>query len=205
MYGTRSAIFMDVTNPRVAGTQFTAYMAMMNLAISYSATWQGIAAEAIGYPQTLLIDGLTGLLCLAVLPFIKPSLTPDGDGGAGRRARRLAALLALGCVAAMAYRLGAWDAGKAAPMFEILFMLVFVASAVFLGTGAVVLGAATPQVARVGRLGLLMAPLLVAMYLRKWWPEPQALYVVVPALAALLLAWQARLPWTTLKLEPRPA
>jgi hypothetical protein len=60
-------------------------------------------------------------------------------------------------------------------------------------------------VARVGRLGLLMAPLLVAMYLRKWWPEPQALYVVVPALAALLLAWQARLPWTTLKLEPRPA
>jgi PAT family beta-lactamase induction signal transducer AmpG len=205
MYGTRSAIFMDVTNPRVAGTQFTAYMAMMNLAISYSATWQGIAAEAIGYPQTLLIDGLTGLLCLAVLPFIKPSLTPDGDGGAGRRARRLAALLALGCVAAMAYRLGAWDAGKAAPMFEILFMLVFVASAVFLGAGAVVLGAATPQVARVGRLGLLMAPLLVAMYLRKWWPEPQALYVVVPALAALLLAWQARLPWTTLKLEPRPA
>ena len=49
MYGTRSAIFMDVTNPAVAATQFTAYMAMMNLAIAYSATWQGIAIEALGY------------------------------------------------------------------------------------------------------------------------------------------------------------
>ena len=41
MYGTRSAIFMDVTNPAVAATQFTAYMAMMNLAIAYSATLAG--------------------------------------------------------------------------------------------------------------------------------------------------------------------
>lgn len=202
MYGTRSAIFMDVTNPRVAGTQFTAYMAMMNLAISYSATWQGIAAETLGYPKTLLIDAITGLLCLAVLPFIKPSLTPEGDGGAGRRARRLALLLALGCVAAVAYRLGVFDAGRAGPMFEILFMLVFVASAVFFGTGAVVLGAAARGTAR---LGLLMAPLLLAMYLRRWWPEPQAFYVVVPALAALLLLWQARLPWGALKVEAAPA
>ena len=49
MYGTRSAIFMDVTNPRVAATQFTAYMALLNLNIAYSATWQGIAIEALGY------------------------------------------------------------------------------------------------------------------------------------------------------------
>ena len=46
MYGTRSAIMMDVTNPKVAATQFTAYMAMANLAIAYSATWQGVAVEA---------------------------------------------------------------------------------------------------------------------------------------------------------------
>ncbi|TRZ64477.1 MAG: MFS transporter, partial [Rhodocyclaceae bacterium] len=58
MYGTRSAIMMDVTNPRVAATQFTAYMALMNLAISYSATWQGIAIEAWGYPNTMLVDGI---------------------------------------------------------------------------------------------------------------------------------------------------
>jgi PAT family beta-lactamase induction signal transducer AmpG len=33
MYGTRSASFMAVTDPAVAANQFTAYMAMMNLAV----------------------------------------------------------------------------------------------------------------------------------------------------------------------------
>ena len=36
-YGTRSALFMDITTPRVAATQFTAYMAMQNFVIAYSA------------------------------------------------------------------------------------------------------------------------------------------------------------------------
>ena len=57
----------------VAATQFTAYMAMMNLVISYSATWQGHAIELWGYPTTLVLDGLAGLVCLACLPFlVKP-------------------------------------------------------------------------------------------------------------------------------------
>jgi PAT family beta-lactamase induction signal transducer AmpG len=205
MYGTRSAIFMDVTNPKVAGTQFTAYMAMMNLAIAYSATWQGIAIEALGYPKTLLIDAITGLLCLAVLPLIKASATPEmqsqGDGGGGRRARRLAVLLAVGCLAFLAYRAGFWQAGAAAPMFETLFTLVFVASAVFLAAGAPVLGASAP---RLGRLGLLLAPLLLAMYVRRWWPQLEVLYGLVPAAGAALLLAQARLPWPTLKPEPLP-
>ena len=33
------AIFMGMTNPAVAATQFTAYMAISNLAISYSNLW----------------------------------------------------------------------------------------------------------------------------------------------------------------------
>ena len=41
MYGTRTALFMDVTVPRVAATQFTAYMAMLNFVISYSAAGRG--------------------------------------------------------------------------------------------------------------------------------------------------------------------
>ncbi len=206
MYGTRSAIFMDVTNPKVAATQFTAYMAMMNLAIAYSATWQGIAIEALGYPKTLFIDALTGLLCLAVLPLIKASATAEmqsqGDGGGARRARRLAALLAAGCLAFLAYRSGVWKAGAAAPMFETLFTLVFVASAVFLAAGAPVLGRSAP---RLGRLGLVLAPLLLAMYLRRWWPQLEIFYWVVPAAGALLLAAQARLAWPVLKPEPLPA
>jgi len=205
MYGTRSAIFMDVTNPAVAATQFTAYMAMMNLAISYSATWQGIAIEALGYPKTLLIDAVIGLLCLAVLPFIKPADNPAGDGGGAGRARVMALVLALGCLAWIPFRAGLLPVGTAAPIFETLFTLIFVASAVFLGAGAIVLG---PTAGLLSRLGLVMAPLLLAMYLRKWWPQADWLYYVVPVAAALLLLAQSRLSWQALRVvdaAPAPA
>jgi PAT family beta-lactamase induction signal transducer AmpG len=70
MYGVGTAIFMDVTTPAVAATQFTAYMALCNLCYSYSAMWQGITLVRWGYPATLTIDGLLGLTCLALLPFM---------------------------------------------------------------------------------------------------------------------------------------
>ena len=70
MYGTRSALFMDVTTPRVAATQFTAYMALLNLVIAYSANWQGWAVERWGYPRTLLADGVVGLLLIALFPLM---------------------------------------------------------------------------------------------------------------------------------------
>jgi PAT family beta-lactamase induction signal transducer AmpG len=193
MYGTRSAIFMDVTNPRVAATQFTAYMAMMNLAISYSATWQGIAVEAFGYPKTLLIDALTGLLCLLFLAALRPSATPEGDGDAPARARTLAAVLAVGCLTFGAWRLAGWDAGAARPILETLFTLVFVASAVFLAAGGAALGT------RLGRVGIALAPLLLALHARHWVPQAEAAYVVVALAAAALLAAQARLGWETLR------
>jgi PAT family beta-lactamase induction signal transducer AmpG len=195
MYGTRAAIMMDVTNPAVAATQFTAYMALMNLAIAYSATWQGIAIEALGYPKTLLIDAITGVICVALIPFIKPSATTvDGRGSA--RARALAAVLALGCLLWLPHRAGLWSAGAAAPIFETLFTLVFVASAVFLAAGAAVL---CRSASTLGRLGLVLAPLLLAMYARRWWPQLEWLYFAVPAAAALLLAAQARLSWQVLQ------
>lgn len=70
MYGTRTALFMDVTTAKVAATQFTAYMAMLNVVISYTARWQGVAAERWGYPKTLVIDALAGLVSLALLPLL---------------------------------------------------------------------------------------------------------------------------------------
>ncbi len=75
-YGIRSALFMDVTTPRVAATQFTGYMALMNLAISYSALWQGWAIQNWGYPLTLAADALFGLVCLVCLPFMRPVSRP---------------------------------------------------------------------------------------------------------------------------------
>ncbi len=71
MYGTRTALFMDICTPAVAATQFTAYMAMLNLVIWYSAIWQGRAIEAWGYPATLTLDAAAGLVCIFLLPLMK--------------------------------------------------------------------------------------------------------------------------------------
>ena len=84
------------------------------------------------------------------------------------------------------------EAGARTPMAA-------VASAVFLAAGSAVLGATASTL---GRLGLVMAPLLLAMYLRKWWPQLGALYYAVPLLAALVLAAQARLDWRVLRVAP---
>ena len=70
IYGSRTALFMDLSNPAVGATQFTAYMALMNVVISYTAWWQGHAIERYGYPATLLMDAGFGLVCLAVLPLM---------------------------------------------------------------------------------------------------------------------------------------
>ncbi len=72
MYGSATALFMDITTPTVAATQFTAYMALSNLASSGSAWWQGHAIERFGYPLTLGLDVAVGFLCLLVLPFVAP-------------------------------------------------------------------------------------------------------------------------------------
>jgi PAT family beta-lactamase induction signal transducer AmpG len=79
MYGTRTALFMDVTTPAVAATQFTAYMALLNFVIAYSARWQGLAAEAWGYPTTLLADAVAGLFCIALLPLMTPVRTGHAE------------------------------------------------------------------------------------------------------------------------------
>ena len=71
-YGIRSALFMDITTPAVAATQFTAYMAMQNFAISYTSTWQGFSIVRFGYPKTLVLDCIAGLLPLLLLPFMAP-------------------------------------------------------------------------------------------------------------------------------------
>jgi len=70
MYGVGTAIFMDVTSPAVAATQFTGYMALCNLCFSYSAVWQGQTLVRWGYPATLILDGLLGLVSIACLPFM---------------------------------------------------------------------------------------------------------------------------------------
>jgi PAT family beta-lactamase induction signal transducer AmpG len=70
-YGVRTALFMDVTTRAVAATQFTAYMAMSNLVITYTSWWQGLSIVKWGYPITLLIDSVVGLFMIFLLPLMR--------------------------------------------------------------------------------------------------------------------------------------
>jgi MFS family permease len=79
-YGARNAIFMGMTNPVVAATQFTAFMGMSNLAISYGNFWQGIVAERMGYATVLYADAFIALLVIGVIPFLRPrEAPPEGE------------------------------------------------------------------------------------------------------------------------------
>jgi PAT family beta-lactamase induction signal transducer AmpG len=72
-YGIRTALYMDITTPAVAATQFTAYMALLNLCTSYTSWWQGFAVERIGYPSTLGGASVVGLFGLLLLPLMRPA------------------------------------------------------------------------------------------------------------------------------------
>lgn len=72
IYGARVAVFMGITRPAVAATQFAAYMALTNLSITYSVVWQGYAVQHWGYAATLGLDALVGLSCLLLLPLLRP-------------------------------------------------------------------------------------------------------------------------------------
>jgi MFS transporter, PAT family, beta-lactamase induction signal transducer AmpG len=85
-YGIRTALYMDITTPAVAATQFTAYMAMLNLCISYTSWWQGVAVERIGYPSTLILDSVVGLFGLLLLPLMRPARKNPAETAAGAAA-----------------------------------------------------------------------------------------------------------------------
>ena len=70
-YAVRIAIFMGMTNPAVAATQFTAYMALANVAISVGNYWQGVVAERVNYQTVLYVDAALVVLALCVIPFLK--------------------------------------------------------------------------------------------------------------------------------------
>ena len=77
VYTSRSALFMDICTPAVAATQFTAYLAMINLTIVYTSAWQGWCLANWGYPATLAIDAVLGTVSLPLLLLMtKPAHKP---------------------------------------------------------------------------------------------------------------------------------
>lgn len=178
-YGTNSAIIMDITNPRVAATQFTAYMAMMNLAIAFAASWQGVVIEAWGYPTTLLVDAIAGPMSLLLLPAMKASKVFTDDH-AQVRARRTAIVLGVCVMSFLLFWPQRNVLGSGQAIVGTFYTLVFVASALFLLAGREVLGeAAGPWRAP----ALWLAPLLFAMFGRYWMDNlPDALEIVAQTL-----------------------
>lgn len=71
LLGSQIPVFMEITNPAVAATQFTAYMALHNLVTAYTSAWQGYAMAEWGYPKTLWLDAALGLIGIALFPFLK--------------------------------------------------------------------------------------------------------------------------------------
>ena len=76
-FAVRMAIFMGMTNPIVAATQFTTYMALANVAISVGNFWQGAVAERFDYSTALYIDASIVVLALCVMPFLKNRETEE--------------------------------------------------------------------------------------------------------------------------------
>lgn len=155
----------------------------------------------------MLIDAIVGLLCLALLPWIRTVRGNQPDGGAPTRARVSALVLGLACIAWLPYRLGQDSLGAAVPLFETLFTVIFVASALFLLAGAAVLTQASRTLVRAGGW---MALLLLLMYARRWSAEwgsvAQAatwLFHLVPVAAGALLLTLATQVWR--ELQPAPA
>jgi PAT family beta-lactamase induction signal transducer AmpG len=211
MYGTRSAVFMDITNPRVAATQFTAYMAMLNLAIAFSATWHGIAIEALGYPITLMFDAAAGVLCLALLPALGRPRGQDrsaGDGRADRRARAAAIGLGLMCFGFALWWLRHDPKGPAIGIANTVFTLAFVVSALFLVASSLM--QAWPGAAK--RACRLLALALLLLYLRRFIDPAmpfaaalQALVALVAVAGGVALLVIARRPWRGLQASTQSA
>jgi PAT family beta-lactamase induction signal transducer AmpG len=87
MYGVRSALYMDIAEPEIAATQFTASMALLNVGMMFSYWWQGKALSAVAeggwgltVPQALGVDVGIGLLFLLVLPFVDPRRVTPAAG-----------------------------------------------------------------------------------------------------------------------------
>jgi MFS transporter, PAT family, beta-lactamase induction signal transducer AmpG len=70
------ALFMDISWPKVAATQFTTYMALLNLSTSTGSKLAGwVDAQGLAYSEIFLYAGLYQLVVVWLLWFIDPGQT----------------------------------------------------------------------------------------------------------------------------------
>ncbi len=69
------ALFMDISSPRVAGSQFTGYMALFNLSTTLGLRLAGSLDAELDYSGIYLTAGLIQIAATLVIPFIDPHET----------------------------------------------------------------------------------------------------------------------------------
>ena len=78
VYATIGALSMDVTNPRLAGTQFSIYMSLFNLGeVGIGNGMAGFLLDNIGYNKVFLYAGLFYLAAILVLYYVKVKKEKD--------------------------------------------------------------------------------------------------------------------------------
>ena len=78
---TSYAVFMDLTDPEIGATQFSAFMGATNLCESWSARVCGRVASVSGYPAAWLLGAVVSLAAVPVLWAIARSLRRSTPGG----------------------------------------------------------------------------------------------------------------------------
>lgn len=73
------ALFMDLTMPRLAGTQFSAFMAATNGCESWSALAGGRVAAGAGYPSAFVVMSLVSVCSMPLLAWLGRGAEP-GEG-----------------------------------------------------------------------------------------------------------------------------
>jgi PAT family beta-lactamase induction signal transducer AmpG len=70
VYATSLALFMDLTNPRVAATQFQVYMALLNVKDAWAQKLGGRLAERMSAPAMFGLGAIVEVLPLLLLPWL---------------------------------------------------------------------------------------------------------------------------------------
>lgn len=92
VHATYLSLGMDLSNPAVGGTQFTAFMGLSNVRNSWSAWLGGQVAEVVSAPRMFMLAAAVAMVPLLLLPLVDPAQAKrafgkkDEKGGAGEEA-----------------------------------------------------------------------------------------------------------------------
>lgn len=84
LYASSLALFMDLTHPAVAATQFQIYMAVLNLRFQWATRVGGYASTRVAAPAMFVIAAAMDLVALAFLWFFSPVRIASATSASGR-------------------------------------------------------------------------------------------------------------------------